>query len=237
MTQGQSISPFDWFGNQFTTEGRREFVDQISPHLAPLCKPGERVLDICCGAGAVAFFFEEKGARVTGIDLAASLISAARQEVVKRNSQAQFIQANVLTHPLGNEEYHLAVCLGNAILDFPHESFPHFREHVFQALKSGGYFAIEYMDGLARVMDMREPREVVEQGVDGGIVRRFKEYDPALSVYKMDYSRLSSGDTLEYTGYIYTRPMIRLVMETRFEFKYSIRLSEASFMDVFSKAS
>ncbi len=67
--------------------------------------------------------------------------------------------------------------------------------------------------------DMRQPREVVEQGVDGGIVRHFKEYDPALSVYKMDYCRLSSGDTFEYTGYIYTRPIIHLVMETKFDFE------------------
>jgi len=58
-----------------------------------------------------------------------------------------------------------------------------------------------------------------------------------LSVYTMDYCQLSSGETFEYTGYIYTKPMIRLVMETKFDFEYSIRLSEANFMDVYSKRS
>jgi SAM-dependent methyltransferase len=235
MSQDQPIAPFDWFANQFTSEGRAEFIDQIGPHLAHLFKPGDRVLDLCCGSGPIAFFLEERGAQVTGIDLAPSLISAAHQEAIRRNSYAQFIQANVLTHPLGNDEYDLAMCLGNAILDFPHKSFPQFRDLVYQALKPGGQFAIEYLDGFSRIMDLRAPGEVVEQGVEGQIVRRFKEYDPVLSVYRMEYLHLSSGETYDYTGYIYTGPMIRLVMETRFDFKYSVRLSDADFMDVYSK--
>lgn len=235
MTQDQPIAPFDWFANQFTIEGRAEFVAQIGPHLVSLFKPGDCVLDLCCGAGAIAFFLEEQGAHVTGIDLAPSLIAVARQEATRRGSQAIYIHASVLTHPLGNDMYDLAVCLGNAILDFPHESFPQFRDRVFQVLKSGGRFAIEYLDGLLRVADMSEPREVVEQGSEGQIVRRFKEYDPVLSAYKMEYRHLSSDKTFDYTGYIYTGPLIRIVMETRFELEQSIRLDKASFLDIYLK--
>jgi ubiquinone/menaquinone biosynthesis C-methylase UbiE len=235
VTQDEPIAPFDWFANQFTIEGRAEFVARIGPHLASLFKCGDRVLDLCCGAGPVAFFLEEHGASVTGIDLAPSLIAMARQEAVRRNSQTEFIHANVLTHPLGNEVYDLAVCLGNAILEFPHKSFPGFRDRVFQALKTGGRFAIGYLDGLSRVADMSEPQEVVEQGSEGKILRRFKKYDPALGAYKMEYRHLSRNDTFDYTGYVYTGPLIRIVMETRFEFEQSIRLDKASFLDVYLK--
>jgi ubiquinone/menaquinone biosynthesis C-methylase UbiE len=235
MPQDQPIPPFDWFANQFTIEGRAEFVAQVGPYLTSLFKPGDRVLDLCCGAGPVAFFLEEQGAYVTGIDLAPTLIKMARQEALKRHSQIEFIQANVLTHPLGNEAYDLAICLGNAILDFPHASFPKFRDEVFRALKNGGRFAIGYRDGLSRVADMSQPREVIEQGSEGKILRRFKEYDPALGAYKMEYRHLSRNETYEAIGYVYTGPLIRLVMETRFEFEQSIRLERASFLDIYSK--
>lgn len=235
MTQDQPIAPFDWFANQFTIEARAEFLARIGPYLTSLFKHGDRVLDLCCGAGPVAFFLEEQGASVTGIDLAPSLIEMARQEADKRHSQAEFIQANVLTHPLGNQLYDLVVCLGNAILDFPHRSFPEFRDRVFQALKSGGHFVIGYRDGLLRVTDMSEPPEVIEQGLEGQVRRRFKEYDPVLGAYKMEYRHLSRNETYDAIGYVYTGPLIRIVMETRFEFEQSIRLDKASFLDVYSK--
>ncbi|KPL08025.1 hypothetical protein AMJ86_02235 [bacterium SM23_57] len=236
MTPDKPIIPFDWFANQFTSENceELEFIEQIRPHLRSILKPGDCVLDLCCGAGPIAFFLEEQGAYVTGIDQAPYLIALARQEAIKRGSRVNFIQADVLTHPLGKDQYDLAVCFGNAILDFPHQRFPQFRDRVFHALKSGGHFIIEYIDGLLRVAHMSEPKEVVEHGLDSQILRRFTEYDPVTSTIKMEYRHLSSNETYHYTGYIYTGPLIRISMETRFDFVRSIQL-EKSFMDIYIK--
>lgn len=223
MTQFQPIASFDWFANQFTYESRKEFIEQISPHLRSFLKPGSNVLDLCCGAGPITFFLEERGVQqVTGIDLAPSLITMAPQEAIKRGSQVNFIQADVLTHPLGNDVYDLIVCFGNAILDFPHQSFPKFRNRVFHALKSGGRFVIEYFDGLLRVAHMNEPKEVIEQGLDSQILRRFIKYIPAMSAYKMEYRHLSSNEVCIYTGYIYTKPLIQILLEANFELERSI---------------
>ena len=87
MAQDQSISVFDWFSNQQTLEARAEFVEQIGPVLTSLFQPGQRVLDLCCGAGAIAFFLEVQGARVTGVDLAPALITMAREEAARRRSR------------------------------------------------------------------------------------------------------------------------------------------------------
>jgi hypothetical protein len=81
---------------------------------------------------------------------------------------------------------------------------------------------------------LSEPKEVVEQGAESQIVRRFQEYDPANSTYKMEYQRLSTNETYECTEYVYTGPLIRLLLEVRFEFVRSIRLDH-SFMDVYIK--
>jgi SAM-dependent methyltransferase len=234
MIQDQPIAPFDWFANQFTSKRREEYIEKIHPHVRDCLKPGDRVVDLCCGAGPITIFLEEQGAQVTGIDLAPGLIALAREEALERGAKADFVQANVLTYPLGEGLYDVAVCFGNAILDFPHQSFPQFRDRVYHALKPGGYFVLEYRDGLERVASMSEPKEVVEQGVDSPIHRRFMEYDPVIGAFKMEYRRLSTNETYEATEYVYTGPLIRLLMEVRFEFVQSIRL-EHSFMDVYIK--
>ena len=234
MTQDQLISPFDWFAHQFTSERRAEFIDKIYPHMKGYLKPGSRVIDLCCGPGSITMFLEEEGAQIVGIDLAPDLISLAREEAVKRNLKATFILASVLEYPLGVEIYDLAVCFGNAITDFPHRYFPQFRDKVYDTIRPGGYFILEYIDGLKRVEWLSKPKEVVEQGVDSKIVRRFMEYDPANGEYKMVYYRISTNETYECTEYVYIGPLIRLLMEQRFEFVRSVPLNY-SFMDVYLK--
>ena len=234
MTQDQPIAPFDWFANQFTSTRREEFIEKIYPHVNPYLKPGDRVVDLGCGAGSITIFLEEQGAQITGIDLAPGLIALAREEAIRRGAKADFIQANVLNTSLGKGIYDLAVCFGNPLTDFPHQSFPKFRDQVFNALKPGGHFILEYIDGLKRVAFLSQPEEVVEQGVDSRIVRRFKGYDPANSTYSMEYRRLSTNEVYECTEYVYVGPLIRLLMEVRFEFVQSIRL-EQSFLDVYIK--
>lgn len=226
---------FDWFSNQATVEARADFVAQIDPYLAPLVQPGDRVLDLCCGAGPVAFYLEEQGARVTGIELASVPIALAREEARRRRSKVDFVQADALTHNLGKRTYDLVVCLGNAISDFPHQSFPGFRDRVADALTPQGRLAIEHRDGLIRVVRMSEPREVVEQGAEDQILRRFIKYDPALGAYLSEYTNLTTGESYECTAYIYTGPLIRIVLEARFRVEQSIQLAEARFLDIYAK--
>jgi SAM-dependent methyltransferase len=232
MTQDQPIAPFDWFANQFTSGRRDEFIEKIYPHVKSYLKPGDRVLDLGCGAGSITIFLEEQGAQITGIDLAPYLITLAREQAVKLGAQANFVQANVLTYPLGEEIYDLVVCFGNPITDFPHSIFPQFRDRVFDALKPGGHLILEYIDGLQRVALMSEPKEVIEQGFDSQIVRRFKGYDPTTSAYTMEFRRLSTNEICEITEYVYVGPLIRLLMEARFEFVQAIHLDH-SFIDVY----
>lgn len=234
MTQVQPIAPFDWFANQFTSKRREEFIEKIYPHMRAYLKPGNRVVDLGCGAGSITIFLEEQGAQITGIDLAPGLIALAREEAIRRGAKADFIQANVLNYPLGEEIYDLAVCFGNPLTDFSHQSFPKFRDQIFKALKPGGHLILEYIDGLNRVASMREPKEVVEQGVDSQIVRCFKGYDPATGAYTMEFRKLSTNEIYECTEYVYVGPLVRLLMEVKFEFVQSVQLGH-SFMDVYIK--
>jgi len=234
MKQDRSIDPFDWFANQFTSGRRTEFVEKIYPYIKDYVRSGNRVVDLCCGAGSITLFLEEQGAQVLGVDLAPYLITLAREEAANRGAKATFVHASVLNYPLGDEMYDLTVCFGNAITDFPHKDFPQFRDKVFKALKPGGYFILEYIDGLKRVEWMSDPREVVEQGVDSQIRRRFIEYNPADGTYTMEFHRLSTDEKRTCTEYVYIGPLIRLLMESRFDCIHSIQLDH-SLLDVYRK--
>jgi SAM-dependent methyltransferase len=184
---------------------------------------------------SITIFLEERGAQITGIDLAPGLIALAREEAKRRGAKVNFVQANVLNYALGEDVYDLAVCFGNPLTDFPHQRFPEFRDRVFTALKPGGYFILEYIDGLERVAWLSEQKEVIEEGIDSQILRRFKGYDPANSAYKMEYCRLSTNEVYEVTEYVYVGPLIRLLMEVKFEFIESKQLAH-SFLDVYTKS-
>ncbi|MHC4143056.1 MAG: class I SAM-dependent methyltransferase [Planctomycetota bacterium] len=84
---------FDW--------AIEELTPVIAPHLAPLYRAGDSVVDLCCGTGPVAFMLEAQGAHVTGIDCAPGMIEQARQEAARRGSRVEFIQADVLALDLG----------------------------------------------------------------------------------------------------------------------------------------
>jgi hypothetical protein len=103
------------------------------------------------------------------------------------------------------------------------------------ALTPQGRLVLEYRDGLLRVAQMSEPREVVEQGADDQILRRFIKYDPALGAYLSEYRNLTTGEAHECTAYIYTGPLIRIALESRFRFERSVQLAAARFLDIYAR--
>jgi len=80
----------DWYANWFgpdyirlyphrdTAEAERqvEFLLQVMNDLSP----GDRVLDLCCGAGRHTRLLAERGFRVVGVDLSAALLARANED-------------------------------------------------------------------------------------------------------------------------------------------------------------
>jgi SAM-dependent methyltransferase len=235
MNQNNAIALYKWILQEFTVEGRADFVNSLGPYLATLIHPGDRVLDLCCGAGPFSFFLEEHGAKVTAIDFAPYMIQLAQEAARNRQSTVQFLQADVLTHDLGTEQFDLVVFLGNTISDFPLSSFIELGQKISRSLKQAGRFAIHYVDGLHQFIQESYPRQEVQQEKPERITRRFKTYLPEKAGYIEIYKNEETGETYEYTSYVYAPPLVRLALARLFELERGIRLSERSFLDVFLK--
>jgi SAM-dependent methyltransferase len=74
-----------WFGEDYlAVYGHRDEADAARQadliHTRLACKPGARLLDLCCGDGRHARVFHERGYEVTGVDLSEVLIRKARKD-------------------------------------------------------------------------------------------------------------------------------------------------------------
>jgi ubiquinone/menaquinone biosynthesis C-methylase UbiE len=66
----------------------RRLHEAVVGRLAP--EPGDDLLDLVCGTGAVAELAAERGARVTGVDLAPALIETAKERAEELGLQIDY---------------------------------------------------------------------------------------------------------------------------------------------------
>jgi SAM-dependent methyltransferase len=100
--------------------------------LAP--QPGERILDVGCGDGALTVQIAERGARVVGVDTAPSLLAAA----TARGIDARCVDAREL--PFIGE---FDAVFSNAALHWVPEP-ARVIDGVYRALRPGGRFVAEF---------------------------------------------------------------------------------------------
>lgn len=235
--QNQAITLYRWILNQFVADGAQaqDAVRVMGPELARLVVPGDVVLDLCCGAGPWSFFFEERGAAVVALDHAPFMIEQARRDAERRGSTVEFVHADVFAHEFGDERFDLAILLGNTIADLAPARFPSLVKKTHRALRAGGKFAVQYIDGILYFERERFPEEAVEQEEPVRITRRYQAYRPEDAAWVMTYTNESTGETYDYTSYVYPSGLLRALFEPHFELVRSIRFGEAGFLDVFAK--
>lgn len=94
-----------WLGA--TTERLEQVaVFELAGSLEGLC-----VLDAGCGDGTYAIGAAARGADVTGVDLSAEVLRAARRRAVNANVQIALIEADVRKLPFADESFDVALAI------------------------------------------------------------------------------------------------------------------------------
>ena len=227
---------YEWIlQTTFTVSAREKSLQNAKPHLSALVHPGDEILDLCCGSGFVSFWFEEQGAKVTGIDLAPYMIALAKEEASQRNSTVKFIEADIFAQDFGQERFDLVSCFGNSISDFPLSDFAKLAKKIAGTLKPGGRFVLQYHDGSYEYMQCTAAPEGVYQETPERVTFRSKGYLPEIGAHVNIIRNETRGQEYERKAYIYTVPVVHLAICNLLELDRHLILEENHFLDVFVK--
>jgi ubiquinone/menaquinone biosynthesis C-methylase UbiE len=140
---------------QRITETIRDIHELVIDRLDP--QPGERLLDLACGTGAVAERAAERGAEVTGVDLAPALIETARERAAERGLAVEYRvgDAEHLDLPDGSFDLVASAC---GVMFTPDHSAS--AREVARVTRPGGRIALANWTptgGLARMFGVMAP--------------------------------------------------------------------------------
>lgn len=159
MSKPQSNSSawyVNWFSSKLYLElykhrnedDARNLINLIQRTL-PL-KKGDKVLDVCCGAGRYSIELARRGFNVTGFDLSKFLISEAKKNT--KSLPEKFIKINFLNKDMRKFDFKNSFDVAANLFT----SFGYFSDdeenflvikNVSASLKKNGYFVFDFLNG------------------------------------------------------------------------------------------
>lgn len=139
-------------------------VQQVEDLVALLgLRPGQRVLDLCCGQGRHAIELARRGFRVTGVDRTEAFIQQAEQQSKAEGLEIEWLVDDVRRFARPGA-FDAALCLGQSFSYFDtREDDERFVRLAFDSLVPGGPFVLE-ADGKELMARTLEPRQWWELG-------------------------------------------------------------------------
>ncbi|MCX7774746.1 MAG: class I SAM-dependent methyltransferase [Rectinemataceae bacterium] len=156
---------WDAFAPFMFDEVRWDLADEEIAHtlaLAGISEPA-RVLDLCCGVGRHSLALARRGHAVTGVDLMASLLEAARESAAAQELNVEFVQADARSYTGG--PFDLCINLG--------ASFGYFRNReddlamlarCYANLVPGGVLVLETLGKESTALHFREAEAFEYEG-------------------------------------------------------------------------
>jgi trans-aconitate methyltransferase len=174
MSSANSIGQ-TWNTDAYTANGR--FVAMLASGVVELLapQPGERVLDLGCGDGALTEQLAATGAKVIGVDNSQSMLQAAR----KRGLNVELHSADALPY-----QHEFDAVFSNAVLHWlSAEKHPAVLAGVYRALRPGGRLVAE-MGGQGNIAAIRTALSAVLEDYGINTERAAASFYPAPAEYR-----------------------------------------------------
>ena len=118
------------------------FAGVANPFTLGRLGPGERVLDLGCGAGTDSFVAAQmvgQSGRVTGIDMTPEMLAEARASAAEMGANVEFVEGEVERLPFADESFD--VVISNGVIDLVPDKDAVFGE-ISRVLAPGGRIQI-----------------------------------------------------------------------------------------------
>jgi SAM-dependent methyltransferase len=153
---------------------------------------GMRVLDVPCGDGRLALELAERGCRVTGVDISADFLAAARTSAAERGLGVAWRQADMRDLPWSGE-FDALCCAGSSFGFFDDDGNAAFLAAAARTLVPGGRF---FGDFKAAESVLPAFRESYEMPVGDIVFAAKNSYDPAAGTMENLYT-VTRGNQVE----------------------------------------
>lgn len=152
MANAEQISNWDGPAGEHWVREQDRFDRMLAPYTdvllgAAALAPGERVLDVGCGTGALAVAAAATGAQVTGLDVSAPMLAAAERRAAAAGVEVEWVQGDAQVHPFPAGTYDAVVSrFGVMFFDDPAAAFA----NLAGAMRPGGRLAVTCWQDVLR---------------------------------------------------------------------------------------
>ncbi len=154
-------------------------------------KPGDRVLDLCCGPGRHAIPLARAGLEVTGLDMSEEYLAQARVAAQEAGVEVRFVQGDMREIPFV-DEFDAVVNMFTAFGYFDSEADDQrVIDGAAEALRPGGRLLLDLLnrDWVAANYVCIEARE----GLDGTIYHERRDFDPVAGRNHVEFTITSQN--------------------------------------------
>lgn len=164
----------DWFGSEYysilykhrDSEEAELFLNNLLPYLK--IYPGSNLLDCGCGKGRHSLCLSKKGYKVTGIDVSAKNIEAAKKNEIPN--------LEFYTHDMRNlfriNYYHAALCLFTSFGYFESDTENSKTiKSMSASIRENGYFVLDFMNATKEMESLVSNEKIKIDGVQFEIKR------------------------------------------------------------------
>jgi SAM-dependent methyltransferase len=179
--------------------------------------PRAKVLDVPCGGGRHSLELAARGYQMTGVDISAEFLSAARARAAERQLPVTWEQRAMQDLPW-EREFDGAFCLGNSLGGLDDDGIVSFFRTVARALKAGTRFAVDY--GVIAESLLPNLKERFWMPVGDILFLVHNRYDHRRSRLEMEFTFVRDGRAETKTGFqqMYTvREFCRMLAAAGFD--------------------
>jgi len=119
-------------------------LESVYDRLTAYVKPGDSVLDLGCGTGALSLRAAKRGARVKAIDINPGMLDRARSKAKEANlsQRVEFVEMGVAELEKEEDQNYDAVMSGLCLSELNDGELDHTIREVHRILKTGGLFLV-----------------------------------------------------------------------------------------------